>query len=297
MKHLRGSFVILCAVMLACLISACGTKKKVRAAKPPRIGSNETGIASWYGNPYHGRRAANGEIYDMEKFTAAHRTLPFGTWVRVKNLTNDKTVDVRIQDRGPFVGHRIIDLSHAAAREIELIGPGTARVRLTIITASSARIPKTAPASEPVVAAAAKIPAAKTPAAKTPEAKPPEVPSPADVKTAETKAAEPNVTEPPITQPQITEQQATQPQVTEPELFAVQIGAFQDQVRAEALRASMKDRYGAARIVIREAKPLIYRVLVGEEDSMEKATALAERMRMEGTSGFVVRLDVVRPAI
>ena len=92
----------------------------------------EIGIASWYGHPYHGRPAANGEIYDMEQFTAAHRTLPFGTLVHVVNLDNSKSVDVRINDRGPFVGDRIIDLSHAAARAIDMIGPGTARVRVEI---------------------------------------------------------------------------------------------------------------------------------------------------------------------
>ncbi len=70
----------------------------------------------------------------MEKLTAAHRTLPFGTWVRVVNLSNDKTVDVRITDRGPFVENRIIDLSHAAAEAIALIGPGVARVRLDILS-------------------------------------------------------------------------------------------------------------------------------------------------------------------
>ncbi len=101
----------------------------------------ETGIASWYGHPYHGRPAANGEIYDMEKMTAAHRTLPFDTWVHVVNLTNDKAVDVRITDRGPFVDGRIIDLSHAAAREIGMIGPGTADVRLEVMS-----MPENAPA-------------------------------------------------------------------------------------------------------------------------------------------------------
>jgi rare lipoprotein A len=100
----------------------------------------ETGKASWYGHPYHGRPAANGEIYDMEKMTAAHRTLPFDTWVRVINLANEKAVDVRITDRGPFVGNRIIDLSHAAAREIGLIGPGTAEVRVEIVS-----VPEDAP--------------------------------------------------------------------------------------------------------------------------------------------------------
>src|SRR5689334_3200553 len=114
----------LLALLMMMLAAVAGCHKRVRAAKPPVIGASETGIASWYGHPYHGRRAANGEIYDMEKLTAAHRTLPFDTWVRVKNLTNDKTIDVRITDRGPFIDGRIIDLSHAAARAIDMIGPG-----------------------------------------------------------------------------------------------------------------------------------------------------------------------------
>ena len=99
----------------------------------------ETGVASWYGHPYHGRIAANGEIYDMEKLTAAHRTLPFDTWVRVVNLSNEKDVEVRITDRGPFIDGRIIDLSHAAAQAIDLIGPGTAQVRVEIISAPRRR--------------------------------------------------------------------------------------------------------------------------------------------------------------
>jgi rare lipoprotein A len=120
-------------------LAACAKKHHTAAAPaPPRIRNRETGLASWYGHPYHGRPAANGEIYDMEALTAAHRTLPFGTWVRVVNLTNDKTVDVRIIDRGPFVENRIIDLSHAAAVAIALIGPGVARVRLDILSVPTA---------------------------------------------------------------------------------------------------------------------------------------------------------------
>jgi rare lipoprotein A len=101
----------------------------------PSTESGETGLASWYGHPYHGRASASGEIYDMEQMTAAHRTLAFGTMVRVHDLDNEKSVDVRINDRGPFVDGRIIDLSHAAARAVEMIGPGTARVRLEILNA------------------------------------------------------------------------------------------------------------------------------------------------------------------
>ena len=136
---------------LALAAAGCGKKKigavSPQAARPgapplppppappaPPVGATERGMASWYGHPYHGRPAADGEIYDMEKLVAAHRTLPFQTWVRVRNVANGKTVNVRIIDRGPFVSGRIIDLSHAAAKEIELIGPGVGQVELTIVS-------------------------------------------------------------------------------------------------------------------------------------------------------------------
>jgi len=94
----------------------------------------EDGIASWYGIPFDGHRTSNGEIYDMHQFTAAHRTLPFGAVVRVTNLRNGKQTEVRINDRGPFVGDRLIDLSLSAAQAIDMVGPGTAPVRLEMIS-------------------------------------------------------------------------------------------------------------------------------------------------------------------
>jgi rare lipoprotein A len=93
-----------------------------------------TGIASWYGEDYHGTKTANGEIYDMESMTAAHKTLPFNTKVLVENLDNGKTVTVRINNRGPYVQGRIIDLSRKAAREIDIITAGLAEVELHIVT-------------------------------------------------------------------------------------------------------------------------------------------------------------------
>jgi rare lipoprotein A len=95
----------------------------------------EEGKASWYGAPFHGRQASNGEIYDMNKLTAAHRTLPFNTIVRVTNTANGKSTTVRITDRGPFVDNRIIDLSYAAAKELGSVGPGVVPVRLEILSA------------------------------------------------------------------------------------------------------------------------------------------------------------------
>ena len=109
--------------------------RRSRAVVPPLPqGFTEEGNASWYGIPFNGRRSSNGEIYDMYKMTAAHRTYPFDTVVRVTNLSNGKSAVVRITDRGPFVENRVIDLSFAAAQEIESIGPGVVRVRLEVIS-------------------------------------------------------------------------------------------------------------------------------------------------------------------
>jgi rare lipoprotein A len=145
------------AAMLIASGCARRTAARVPALAPATIGSAETGLASWYGIPYHGRYAASGEIYDMEQLTAAHRSLPFDTWVKVTNLTNGKRVDVRINDRGPFVRGRIIDLSHAAAREIDLLGPGVARVHLEVIApldrSSSPAAKRAAPRETPPAAA------------------------------------------------------------------------------------------------------------------------------------------------
>jgi rare lipoprotein A len=101
---------------------------------PSEEGFVEEGIASWYGGRFHGRKTANGEVYDMYEKTAAHKTLPFGTHVKVVNLSNGKEVLVRINDRGPFVKERIIDLSFAAAQDIGMIDPGTTRVRLVALS-------------------------------------------------------------------------------------------------------------------------------------------------------------------
>ncbi len=93
----------------------------------------EEGMASWYGPGFHGKSTSNKEVYDMNDMTAAHRTLPFGTQVMVTNLQNSRSVLVRINDRGPFVKDRIIDLSLAAARQLDMLGPGVVPVRLEVL--------------------------------------------------------------------------------------------------------------------------------------------------------------------
>ena len=95
----------------------------------------ETGLASWYGPPYHHRKGANGEIYDQNALTAAHRTLPMNSTVRVTNLETKRSVVVRITDRGPFVEDRIVDLSLAAAKAVDVWRPGTAQVKLEVLSA------------------------------------------------------------------------------------------------------------------------------------------------------------------
>jgi rare lipoprotein A len=156
-------------------------------------------------------------LYDMEKMTAAHRTLPFGTWVEVANVDNGLATRVRVIDRGPFVRGRIIDLSRAAARQIAMLGAGTAHVRLTVVA-------------------------------------PPEV-------------------------------------AAEEAWFAVQVGAFSDRTRAETLRRRMQERFGEARLLLRDGDPPLWRVLVGREPAQERAAGLAERLRLELGDAFVVRLD------
>ncbi len=138
------------------LLTGCGEKKRARVhvPPPPEVSPQtqpvpgqieappdatpimvETGLASWYGPPYHNRRGANGAIYDMNAMTAAHRTLPLNSLVRVTNLATKQSALVRITDRGPFVEGRVIDLSLAAAKELGVWRTGTAKVRLEVLEA------------------------------------------------------------------------------------------------------------------------------------------------------------------
>jgi len=155
----RGTAAIF---LLAGLLSGCGAHKQARVNVPPppaipqtttapappeptqeveKISVpadakpifTQTGLASWYGAPYNNRRGSNGEVYDMNAMTAAHRTLPLGSVARITNIKTGHSVVVRITDRGPFVEGRIVDLSFAAAKALDVYGPGTATVRLDVL--------------------------------------------------------------------------------------------------------------------------------------------------------------------
>ena len=121
------SGVALAAVLLALGMPGCATTSLLAGGRP-----EEVGMASYYGRFHDGRRTASGERFDMELMTAAHRTLPFGTRVRVTNLRNGRQVVVRINDRGPFRKGRVIDLSYAAARKLGFARRGLAKVRVTV---------------------------------------------------------------------------------------------------------------------------------------------------------------------
>lgn len=243
------------------LLGGCARKNRARVPAPPapapvpaRIGSSETGIASWYGKPYDGRPSASGEIYDMLKLTAAHRTLPFNTWVEVTDLDNGKRVNVRINDRGPFVDRRIIDLSLAAARSIDMVGPGIARVRVKVIA------PPADDRTEHAIEPPSEIPAG--PEADHPIATPP---APAPIAPV------------PI---------APAPTAT---LYSVQAGAFSNAGRARAFAASVHNQYKDAVVVESFASGhTVWRVLIARDLPFDDANRLASQVRTTLGDALVV---------
>jgi rare lipoprotein A len=119
------------SLSLGLLLGACSWVPK--GASQLDVGIEDRGVASWYGESFHGKQAANGELFDMEALTAAHRTLPLGSVVRVVNLANGKHVHVRITDRGPYVNGRILDLSRGAAARIGMLAGGLSVVRVQLV--------------------------------------------------------------------------------------------------------------------------------------------------------------------
>jgi rare lipoprotein A len=264
------------AALIAVLVlfSACGHGKAragIPTSKSPNVkvsGSELEGIASYYAEPYNGRRTANGEIFDTYNgMTAAHKTLPFNTVVRVKNLQNGEEVDVRINDRGPFVKGRVIDLSLAAAKEIDLVRAGVVPVKLKILKDGS-------PTSKP-----------------TPPAIPPRIP------TVPPPSTLPNV--PPPLEPDVVPVQPTPaPETvvgvidsTSLPAYGVQVGAFQTESAAARLRDDLALRYMNVSILVLAADQPLYRVRVGSVTDMAAAEQLAKQLRDEHFSTFIVRLN------
>src|SRR5688572_9605611 len=129
--HMRGLSArhgVVALALAAAVVSGCG-----RAAVAPTPGRPQHGVASWYGPGFHGQPTSSGTAYDQYQLTAAHPNLPLGTRVRVTNLDNGKSIDVLVNDRGPFAKGRVIDLSYAAAHAIGMVGPGTANVAVDVV--------------------------------------------------------------------------------------------------------------------------------------------------------------------
>jgi rare lipoprotein A (peptidoglycan hydrolase) len=316
-----------CVALIALLASGCAHRSAriTKPVAPARIGSTETGIASWYGIPYHGRASASGEIYDMEKLTAAHRTLPFETWVEVTNLSNGKRVDVRINDRGPFIHGRIIDLSQAAARDIEMLGAGTTRVRLKVIrrpsgepdvkivpdvkifdVASRRGVTASSPANPAPANSAPSSPSSPSSPASSSTASSPDyssshaasgssVPLPSTLTPSTVPASNPTPSTtlpstalPATALPSTTTGSTQKLPPTVAHAYAVQAGAFADRGRAEALSASMSKMFSDSRVILRNGNPPLWRVFVGRVLTLEQATALAPQVKQQTGDASVV---------
>jgi rare lipoprotein A len=135
--------VIIQLALFSIVAFGCASSPRFVVREPPEVATSsaafvQDGIASYYAEEFHGRKTSNGETYDMNDLTAAHQTLPFGTIVKVTNKATGRSVIVRINDRGPFLKDRIIDLSKGAAEKIGMIGPGTAEVHLEILELGTA---------------------------------------------------------------------------------------------------------------------------------------------------------------
>jgi rare lipoprotein A (peptidoglycan hydrolase) len=270
-RPVHAGFAIVAGFSIAA--SGCSHRVVAKIPAPAKIGASESGMASWYGAPYHGRRTASGEIYDMEQLTAAHRTLPFQTWVEVTDLDNGKKVSVRITDRGPFVDGRIIDLSLAAARKIEMVGPGTARVKLKVIEPPLGSESIATQKTEKPAAARTESPTRPSP----PAALDPESPSAAVL--------------PPVPRRDAAENSLRPPSAAQPasQTYAVQAATFADRDRAEAFSVSLRARFGE---LIEETRVIVagsgWRVLLGRQMTLGDANALAAKLREAGSEALVV---------
>ena len=282
--------------------------------KPSSRDHVERGVASWYGTKFHGRKTSSGEIYDMHKMTAAHKTLPLPTYARVTNLENGRSAVVRINDRGPFVGERVIDLSYAAAKKLDVVRNGTARVevvsvdprdhgprRAAQLAAASAPTAGARPASTP--APSAQAPARRTAAPSTTDHRVADRDSTLSESDAAIALADADI----ASSPRIADARSVAPNSRvqsrdEPEAGGsgsaissavyLQVGAFGDPNNAEQLRRQLRDRL-AEPILVRQPDedPIaarFYKVHVGPIDSRARAATLGRELAALGISSSMV---------
>ena len=302
--------------LLTLLAVACATTTQAPAPLPPQ---NERGTASWYGQEFAGRTTANGEIFDPLLMTAAHRSLPFGTLVDVKNVKTGQSVRVRINDRGPYISNRLIDLSYAAAQQIGLVEPGSGDVELSIVKVGRGDREPPVPYSVASAEAPPAISASPAPApAPVPQpAPPPPVPVTVDkvevtevhagvetrrqvsasgtsIETVPVAPAEPPAVKPApapvpapatVTPPVVRPQPQPRPRVASTGgKFFVQAGAFSIEANAKALQKQL-EKIGAAATI---EHTTLFRVRIGPFATRDEA--LRERTHLEsaGMSAIIV---------
>jgi len=217
----------------------------------------ERGVASWYGTEFHGLRTSTGESYDMFAMTAAHKTLPLPCYARITNLSNGRSAVVRINDRGPFVANRIVDLSYSAAAKLDMIRNGTAFVQLEVLTPAAPTVTASLPVSTPAVAAST-IGVSSVPAATTGSESAASAPSPAPAPVA------PAAVSPPTT-------------------FFIQVGAYSKVENADnvarRLRASGIDN---VMTLAPTATQALQRVRIGPIQSVQQFDKLIAQLQTLG---------------
>lgn len=307
----KGSFLLSSLAIMALALAACSTGTRGPGTTAPRalykVGDpyqingawyypaedwsyDETGIASWYGQDFHGKYTANGEIFDLNAMTAAHRTLPMPSVIQVTNLENGRSVQLRVNDRGPFARGRIIDLSRRSAQLLGFEGRGTAKVRVKILVPESIQAASLAGRSGPEPALAASQPKAAPldkVAAET-------LPTPAGVAVASNQPSLvrlPTASPAPARQvlavpPPLSDKVAVLP--VKPSQIYVQAGAFASMERAWSLKTRL-DQLGKA--TISDAKVngmLVYRVRVGPVATVEQADALLDKVATTSPDARIV---------
>ena len=307
-RRMRGRGA--CLALILFLAYACAT-----TAPPPKPQVEVLhGTASWYGQEFAGRTTANGEIFDPMMFTAAHRSLPFGTIVEVKNAKSSKIVRVRINDRGPYVGDRLIDLSYAAAKVIDLIEPGSGEVDLNIVTIGKGDREPPVPYTV-TVAEAAPPPVEMPVAAPAPAPVPKPTPQPAVVdqvqvieehhgvetrkqvaangKTIETvpvgerasRPQPPDVSSGGETRSGETPARSGRDARTPSGRFVVQVGAFADANNAAQLQQRLRSA-GFDSFV--DKGPVLHKVQIGPFETRDEAVKTRTRLEAAGLSAIII---------
>jgi rare lipoprotein A len=303
MKRLLCAAVLL--LMAACRSTPTTTATTQPAPRPAPATTDSHGVAGWYGQEFAGRTTANGEIFDPLLMTAAHRTLPFGTIVDVKNPKTMQTVRVRVNDRGPYIGNRLIDLSYAAAQQIGIVETGGGEVDLAVVRLGKGEreppAPYTVAVAGPTAAGQAEVPKV--------EVVPSATPAPVTVdnvqvieehKGVETRRqvspSGKSVEVVPVTKPApqpaaakptvVTPAPQPQPQPQRSGKFAVQVGAFSVEANAKALQERLTKLGEQAAI----HKTSLYLVRIGPFETKEQAIKVRERLERAGISAIIVTL-------